>query len=152
MHNRPDAGGRNNRRLAQPLQILLVDDAPVNREVAIGLLEMLGHHVDNREQTGEEALEVLQRREFDVVLMDLEMPVMDGLSATSEIRSMERGKSTRTPIIAMTAHATSEVRDKCLAAGMDGYLTKPIQPAELLESLESIQAARDCLGAACATS
>lgn len=132
------------------LQILLVDDAPVNREVAMGLLEMFGHQVEVA-TNGQEALEILERREFDVVLMDLEMPEMDGLSATVEFRDRERKKSTRTPIIAMTAHATADVRDRCLGAGMDGYLTKPIQPAELLEALESISSTHNFLGLVCAT-
>ncbi len=121
----------------QPMHILLVDDAPVNREVATGLLEMFGHHVEVA-TNGREALEILEVREFDVVLMDLEMPEMDGMSATIAIRNQERNKANRTPIIAMTAHATAEVREECLKAGMDGYLTKPIQPSELLKTLESI--------------
>lgn len=122
----------------QSLQILLVDDALVNREVATGLLEMFGHHVEVA-TNGREAVQILERRKFDVVLMDLEMPEMDGLTATLAIRNGERKTSTRTPIFAMTAHATSDVRDRCLAAGMNGYLTKPIQPAELLATLESVQ-------------
>jgi two-component system sensor kinase len=135
----------------QSMHILLVDDAPVNREVATGLLHMFGHHVEVA-TNGREAVEFVERQEFDVVLMDLEMPEMDGLSATLEIRNRELTKSTRTPIIAMTAHVTTEVRDRCLGAGMDGYLTKPIQPVELLETLESIQATQFDSGGLCAIS
>ena len=122
----------------RPMRILLVDDAPVNQEVATGLLEMFGHHVEVA-NNGREALDALDLHEFDVVLMDLEMPEMDGLSATITYRDRERQKSNRTPIIAMTAHATNEVRDRCVRAGMDGYLTKPIQPRELFGALEAIQ-------------
>lgn len=122
----------------QRLRILLVDDAPVNREVATGLLEMLGHHVTTG-VNGREAVEILELNSFDVVLMDLEMPEMDGMTATREIRLREEAKSIRTPIIAMTAHATADIREGCLSAGMDGYLTKPIQTSELIETLESIQ-------------
>ena len=118
--------------------ILLVDDAPVNREVATGLLEMLGHQVTTA-TTGWEAIAILEQRQFDVVLMDLEMPELDGVSATIEIRKRERNKSTHVPIVAMTAHVTNEIRDQCLGAGMDRYLTKPIQASELIETLESIQ-------------
>ena len=119
-----------------PMHILLVDDSPVNREVATGLLEMFGHHVEVA-TNGREALEMLEKNRFDTVLMDLEMPDMDGMTATRELRS----RSDTTPIIAMTAHAIAACRDGCLEAGMDGYLTKPIQPAELMQTLESIQTA-----------
>lgn len=119
-----------------PMRILLVDDSPVNREVATGLLEMFGHHVETA-TNGREALEILETQEFDAVLMDLEMPDMDGMTATRELRN----RSNATPVIAMTAHAIAACRDGCLEAGMDGYLTKPIQPAELMQTLESIQVA-----------
>ena len=118
------------------MHILLVDDSPVNREVATGLLEMFGHHVEVA-TNGREALEMLEKNRFDTVLMDLERPDMDGMTATRELRS----RSDTTPIIAMTAHAIAACRDGCLEAGMDGYLTKPIQPAELMQTLESIQTA-----------
>ncbi len=122
----------------QPMRILLVDDAPVNREVATGLLEMFGHHVQTA-TNGREAVELLESQAFDVVLMDLEMPEMDGMSAAIEIRKREQSKSVSTPIFAMTAHATNDIRDRCLEAGMDGYLTKPIQPDELMATLESLE-------------
>ena len=124
---------RNDRRA----RILLVEDGPVNQEVAQGLLEMQGYQVQIA-NNGREALEMLERQTFDVVLMDLEMPEMDGLSATAEIRRRELNAEGRVPIIAMTAHAVSSMREQCFKLGMDGYLTKPIQPQELFEALERV--------------
>ncbi|MFO0918174.1 MAG: response regulator [Planctomycetaceae bacterium] len=120
-----------------PMRILLADDAPVNQEVATGLLELSGHHVEVA-NNGREAVELWERGEFDAVLMDLEMPEMDGMSATKAIRERELQSGTRTPIIAMTAHATTDVRDQCVSAGMDGYLTKPIEPSEVFKALAAI--------------
>jgi len=119
-------------------RILLVDDAPVNQEVAQGLLEMQGYEVSVADN-GRDALEALDREAFDVILMDLEMPEMDGMSATAEIRRRELTTSGRTPIIAMTAHGVSALRTECLKLGMDGYLTKPIQPQELFDALDRVQ-------------
>ena len=124
------------------MKILLVDDSPVNRDVAAGLLEMSGYQVETA-NNGRDALEMLDRREYDVVLMDLEMPVMDGLTASRECRERQLSGGNRIPIIAMTAHAIDEVREQCIKAGMDGFLTKPIQPAELFTALESIK--RGCV-------
>jgi two-component system sensor kinase len=123
---------------AEPLRILLADDAPVNQEVAKGLLELAGHHVEVADN-GREALFKLEQHDFDVVLMDLEMPELDGLSATAILRDQELGTGNHVPIIAMTAHVTTEVREQCAAAGMDGYLAKPIQPAELFQILEEVR-------------
>ena len=112
-----------------PLRILLAEDGPINQAVAVGLLEMRGHQVvvaDN----GKEALDRLATEAFDVVLMDLEMPLMDGMEATRRIRQQEQVSGEHLPIIAMTAHALNQFRDDCRQAGMDGYLTKPIQPEE----------------------
>jgi two-component system sensor kinase len=134
-------------------RVLLVEDGPVNQEVAQGLLEMQGYHVEIA-NNGREAIEVLEQRTFDVVLMDLEMPEMDGLTATAEIRRREQQTDSRMPIIAMTAHAVSSLREQCFEMGMDGYLTKPIQPQELFDVLERVQhAPDDCptlVGAGCA--
>lgn len=121
-----------------PMRILLADDAPVNQEVAKGLLELSGHDVETADN-GREAVEMVERGTYDVVLMDLEMPQMDGMSATIAIRERERNTGERIPIIAMTAHVTADIRAQCLKAGMDGYLTKPIQPKELLKALAAIQ-------------
>ncbi|MCA9132406.1 MAG: response regulator, partial [Planctomycetales bacterium] len=115
------------------LHILIADDAPVNQEVARGLLEYFGHTCEVAD-TGAEAVEAVQRTHFDAVLMDLEMPQMDGLEATAAIRALE-GEMQHVPILAMTAHALSGIEQRCLAAGMDGCLTKPIQPELLRETL-----------------
>ena len=111
---RPQAGQRR-RGAAEivPRNVLMADDGMVNQEVAVGLLEMRGHRVETA-NTGREALEALERRSFDVVLMDLEMPDMDGLEATAVIREQERTSGGHTPIVAMTAHAIKGFREKCL--------------------------------------
>jgi two-component system sensor kinase len=116
------------------LRILLVEDGAINREVALGLLELKGHEVQVAEN-GLEALAVLESHLFDLVLMDLEMPEMDGMEATKAIRGNEAVTGGRVPIIAMTAHAVHGYREQCLAAGMDGYVTKPIWPDELFAAL-----------------
>lgn len=115
-----------------PLAVLLVEDTPVNREVAIGMLELLGHQVDVAEN-GQEAVDATAQRIYDVVLMDCQMPVMDGFAATGAIRKRERSVSPghRLPIIALTAHAVEGDRERCLTAGMDDYLTKPFTLQQL---------------------
>ncbi|HEY5312524.1 MAG TPA: response regulator [Pirellulales bacterium] len=118
----------------EPLRILLVEDGLINREVGVGLLELCGHQVTTAEN-GLEAVAATERQTFDVVLMDIEMPVMDGLEAARAIRAREAGTGTRTPIIAMTAHAVDGRRSHCFEAGMDDYVTKPIAPVELSEAL-----------------
>ena len=121
------------------LRVLLAEDGPINQEVAVGLLELRGHDVEVVEN-GQDALDALCRDTFDVVLMDLEMPVMDGLEATSAIRRMEEAAGRRTPIIALTAHAVRGFEDQCRRAGMDAYLSKPLEPEPLFKILESIAA------------
>lgn len=120
----------------RPLRVLLADDSAVNREVAVGLMELKGYSVATAEN-GQEAVEACRREAFDVVLMDLEMPILDGLEATTAIRS-EQGDGKRPVILAMTSHAFQEVRESCLTAGMDGYVTKPIQPNELFAKLQAV--------------
>jgi signal transduction histidine kinase/serine/threonine protein kinase/tetratricopeptide (TPR) repeat protein/ActR/RegA family two-component response regulator len=120
------------------LRILLAEDGLVNQEVASGLLEMQGHHVTVAEN-GVEALAALERAQFDLVLMDLEMPEMDGLEATTAIRQKEAETGGHLPIIAMTAHVLPAFQDRCRAAGMDDYLTKPIQAEQLFEALRHIR-------------
>ncbi len=120
----------------RPLRILLVEDGFVNREVALGFLEM-GHHQVIAAENGREALTALEQFSFDVVLMDVEMPEMDGLEATRIWRDREAGTGRHLPIIAMTAHAVEGYREHCLAQGMDGYVTKPIWPEELFAALQT---------------
>jgi CheY-like chemotaxis protein len=116
---------------------LLVEDNVVNQRVASGLLTRRGHHV-TLAQDGGEALARLDEETFDLVLMDLQMPVMSGLEATAAIRQRERATGQHVRIVAMTAHAMSDDRDRCLAAGMDGYLSKPIDPALLFAVVEAL--------------
>jgi signal transduction histidine kinase/HPt (histidine-containing phosphotransfer) domain-containing protein/ActR/RegA family two-component response regulator len=116
-----------------PLDILLAEDHPVNQQVILGFLERLGYRAD-LVSDGREVLAALERRPYDVVLMDIQMPEMDGLEATRCIRRQLPAE--RQPqILAMTAHAMLGDRERCLAAGMNGYLSKPVQIAELEEAL-----------------
>ncbi len=120
-----------------PLKILVAEDGLANRKLAVGLLKSWGHTVALAED-GQEAVEAVQSGEkFDVVLMDVQMPRMDGLEATRAIRKWEQPGNRRLPIIAITAHAMKGDREQCLEAGMDGYVTKPIRKDELAAALES---------------
>jgi signal transduction histidine kinase/CheY-like chemotaxis protein len=116
-------------------RVLLVEDNAVNQRVASGLLTRRGHHVTVA-GNGREALARLEQETFDVVLMDIQMPVIGGLDATVLIRERERGTGRHMRIVAMTAHAMSSDRQRCLAAGMDGYLSKPIEPSLLFAVVE----------------
>jgi PAS domain S-box-containing protein len=125
------------REAQRPLNILLVEDHPTNQKLALGLLGKWGHN-GTLAQNGQEALDILARQSFDVILMDMQMPVMGGIEATRHIRARESEQHlARTPIIAMTAAAMQDDRDACLAAGMDDYLSKPIKVKELQEKLLS---------------
>jgi CheY-like chemotaxis protein len=115
----------------------VVEDNPVNRLVATRLIEKRNHTV-RAVANGLEALEAIQKEGFDCLLMDVQMPVMDGLEATAAIRSMERDSGGHLPIIAMTAHAMSGDLERCLAAGMDGYLTKPIKAQEVFATIDRV--------------
>jgi signal transduction histidine kinase/DNA-binding response OmpR family regulator len=117
------------------LRILLAEDNPVNQVVAVRLLERMGHTV-MVVANGRDAVLMLEEQEFGLVLMDVQMPEMDGLEATKVIREKEVATHKHIPIIAMTAHAMKGDRERCLAAGMDGYIAKPIRPAELLAGVE----------------
>ncbi|MCK6412176.1 MAG: response regulator [Azonexus sp.] len=123
------------RELQRAMDVLLVEDHPTNQKLALGLLEKWGHRA-SLAQNGLEAVEAFSRGHFDLILMDMQMPVMGGIEATRRIRALEaqRGQE-RTPILAMTAAAMSDDRRACLAAGMDDYLSKPIKVKEFLEKL-----------------
>ena len=121
----------------RPLRLLLAEDNVINQRLAVGVLSKYGHEVVVVHD-GQEAVEALENAEFDVVLMDVQMPVMDGFEATRLIRDHERGTDRHIPIIAMTAHAMKGDREKCIAAGMDEYIAKPIRIATLREKLALI--------------
>jgi len=120
------------------LQVLLAEDNPVSQTLTIRLLEKRGHNV-TLAKNGREAVAAFRARNFDVALMDVEMPEMDGFAATHAIREREKPSGTHLPIIAMTAHAIQGFRDRCLDAGMDDYVTKPIDVDELFRVIESLQ-------------
>jgi two-component system sensor histidine kinase/response regulator len=122
---------------SRPLRLLLVEDGLINQRVAVGLLERRGHAVTVA-GNGIEALRQLDARAdaFDVVLMDIQMPEMDGFEATTAIREKERGSAVHIPIVAMTAHAMKGDRERCLEAGMDDYVSKPLIPEVLYETVE----------------
>jgi two-component system sensor histidine kinase/response regulator len=117
------------------LRVLLAEDNPVNQRLAVRLLEKRGHHVVVA-GNGAEALAAMEKHDFDLVFMDVQMPEMDGLEATAVIRGKEKITGKHQPIIALTAHAMKGDREKCIAGGRDGYLTKPIRPQELDDVLE----------------
>jgi two-component system sensor histidine kinase/response regulator len=121
----------------KPLSILLVEDNPVNQRLAVGLLAKRGHQVRVAEN-GKIAVDMLGSESFDLVLMDVQMPVMGGLEATRLIRERERGQGGHVPIAALTAHAMSGDRELCLNAGMDGYATKPLHAAELYSLVDQL--------------
>ncbi len=123
------------------LSVLLVEDNAVNQRLAARLLEKRGHRVAVT-ANGREALAALEKDEYDLVLMDVQMPEMDGLEATAAIRKMEEGSSKHQTVIALTAHAMKGDEERCLAAGLDGYLSKPIRPAELDAILDGYVARR----------
>jgi signal transduction histidine kinase/ActR/RegA family two-component response regulator len=120
------------------LGVLLVEDNRVNQAVATRILEKMGHAVMVAEN-GRRALELLWERHFDLVLMDIQMPEMDGATATAQIREREKFTHSHMPIIAMTAHAMKGDRERCLKMGMDGYVTKPINSQELKEALAEME-------------
>jgi two-component system sensor histidine kinase/response regulator len=119
------------------LNILLAEDNEVNQTIAALLLKKWGHSVTIVEN-GKQAVTAFEEGNFDVILMDIQMPEMDGFQATQIIREKEKSRNTRTPIVALTAHAMEGDRERCIAAGMDTYVAKPIRPAELLETLQQV--------------
>jgi two-component system sensor histidine kinase/response regulator len=125
----------------QGMKVLLAEDNAVNRTLATRLLQKHGHTVVVVEN-GRQALEALERETVDLVLMDVQMPEMDGLEATEAIREKEKKTGDHLPIIALTAHAMKGDREKCLAAGTDDYLTKPIRTADLFAAVERLTHAK----------
>jgi CheY-like chemotaxis protein len=130
---------KREKRLSFDGRILVAEDNLVNREVVTGILESMGLEVVTA-PNGRAALDLFMQDKFDVVLMDCEMPVIDGLEAARRIRAFEMRKgpadeTKRTPIIALTAHALIEVRERCLRAGMDDFLTKPFNEMQMGEAL-----------------
>jgi len=121
-----------------PLRILVAEDNPVNLRVARALLERHGHVVTSA-ANGRLAINHVRGQAFDLILMDVQMPELDGIEATLAIRNLEKPTSQRVPIVAMTACAMSEDEERCLKAGMDAYLTKPINTRKLLEYLDTVQ-------------
>ncbi|MBA4252299.1 MAG: hypothetical protein C0442_11340, partial [Chlorobiaceae bacterium] len=116
-------------------QIILAEDNPVNQKVALKIISDAGFNIEAVEN-GLEALRAVQLKEYDLILMDIQMPEMDGYTATQKIRELP-GNVARTPIIAMTAHALLGDRDKCIEAGMDDYVSKPIKPKDLIKLLDT---------------
>jgi CheY-like chemotaxis protein/HPt (histidine-containing phosphotransfer) domain-containing protein len=121
----------------RPLRILLAEDSLVNQKLAVGLLERHGHDVTVA-NNGKEAIDALDRGRFDVILMDVQMPELDGLEATRQIRAREQGSGCHVPIVAMTAHALKGDRERCLGSGMDEYVSKPIRERQLLAAMRAV--------------
>jgi PAS domain S-box-containing protein len=134
---RPAAERTERPQAVRPLRVLLAEDSTVNQRLATRILEKQGHAVTVA-VNGREAVTALERGQFDLVLMDVQMPEMDGLEATVQIRAAEQGTGRHVPIIALTAHAMKGDRERCLAAGMDGYVAKPIQAGELLATIGEV--------------
>jgi len=127
------------RESGNKLRILLAEDNAVNQVLALRLLEKRGHVVTIA-CDGKEALLAAQKEEFDVILMDIQMPEVNGFEATAAIRKREASSGKHVPIVALTAHAMKEDRERCLSAGMDAYITQPIRPKELFAAIESVMA------------
>jgi signal transduction histidine kinase/DNA-binding response OmpR family regulator len=126
------------------LRVLVAEDNAVNQRLAMRLLEKRGHYVVVR-GNGRDAVAVMKDESFDIVLMDIQMPEMDGFEATAAIRAQERQSGVHVPIIAMTAHAMKGDEERCLVAGMDGYLSKPITPQRLFDEIDrSCPSLTDC--------
>ena len=133
-------------RKLRSLHILLAEDSLVNQKLAVGLLQKHGHSVEVA-SNGREAIAMFDAHRFDLILMDVQMPEMDGFEATAIIRAREKGSGTRIPIVAMTAHAVLGDRERCLQAGMDEYVAKPVRAKQLFDTLEAIFGVEEAAGA-----
>ena len=118
-------------------KILLAEDDRVNQLLAVRLLRRLGHQVELASD-GRETIAALAKQRFDVVLLDIQMPLMDGFEVISRIREEEKQTGAHLPVIAMTAHALTGDRERCLACGMDGYVAKPVRHQELIEAIDQL--------------
>ena len=139
--NRSGASAARPAPAPRALRILLAEDNTVNQKLATRILEKQGHHVVVVGD-GESAVATLARETFDLVLMDVQMPMMDGFEATAAIRAGESATGERIPIIAMTAHAMQGDRERCLGAGMDAYIAKPVRRGDLMETIAGVMAER----------
>jgi CheY-like chemotaxis protein len=119
------------------IRILLVEDNLINQKITLLTLRPLVNSIDTA-SNGKEALEKLGASDYDIVLMDIQMPIMNGISAAEKIRDLEAGTDTHIPIIAITANAMIGDREKCLSAGIDEYLAKPFQPSVLIEKIKEL--------------
>jgi CheY-like chemotaxis protein len=128
------------KKSSRSVRVLLAEDNEINQKVALEFLKMRGHQV-RIVNNGKEALEALGVETFEIILMDVQMPVMDGFQATATIREQERSTGRHIPIIAMTGYAMKGDRQRCLDAGMDAYISKPIRSQELFEIVESFTTA-----------
>jgi len=133
--NTKTSGDRKDSQGQSTLKILLAEDNPINRKLATSLIAKRGWNVTSVED-GEECVEIFKKEIFDVILMDVQMPRMDGIEATKKIREIDRKRGLHTPIIAMTAHAMKGDREKFIAAGMDDYIAKPMKAVQLYEIIE----------------
>jgi signal transduction histidine kinase/CheY-like chemotaxis protein len=141
MEKSPPLVTRHSLRASAPkLRILVAEDNPVNQMVIIRLLQKMGH-TTVLAQNGKEAVGLATTQKFDLVFMDVQMPEMDGLAATAAIRESEKNSGNRLPIFAVTAHAMKGDRERCLAAGMDGYITKPVRFSDIGQSLAGMAGA-----------
>src|SRR5690606_25943218 len=125
------------RAASRPLRVLLAEDNVVNQRVAMAMLRKAGHEVVLVER-GQDAVATTAAERFDLVLMDLQMPGMGGLEAIGAIRERERRQGGHLPIVALTAHALKGDREQALAAGADGYVAKPLTPADLFDEIDQI--------------
>jgi two-component system sensor histidine kinase/response regulator len=132
-----DRGELFSDRTTRPLEVLVAEDTPPNQKVVKAILEHRGHHV-RIAQNGREALDKAAAEHFDVILMDVQMPTMDGLQATTAIRQLPDEPRSRVPIVALTAHAMKRDRERCLSAGMNGYISKPIDAETLIRVVEDL--------------
>jgi|GEM_PF-1305171 len=145
MSEYPDQEGlEDEKKKPRELRVILAEDNVVNQRIVDTALKKRGHKVVLA-QNGREVLEALKGGEFDIILMDIQMPLMDGYNATIEIRKREQGTDKHIPIIALTAHALKGDREKCIEVGMDDYISKPIDPNDLIKKIEKFEIKEDRL-------